>query len=211
MACVLIGGKIEDDSRPVRQIVLAFHHLFRRRRLQLGLTAEQVNNNSCTSASPLVRLSNDERENVLRSFRPSMNPYGQIYQEYHRVIITTEQIILRSFGFTLYWIPHSHPHSFLLYFCKVLELQGNIVQKAWNYCNDSTLLDLCVRYDAQLTVRNGLRMHFIFLKGQVMSSFLFVLAFFLVRVSTLTVLLSCSFYPASYVSLVANYRFPLLP
>mmetsp|Transcript_25337 Transcript_25337/g.36299 ORF Transcript_25337/g.36299 Transcript_25337/m.36299 type:complete len:81 (+) Transcript_25337:1237-1479(+) len=54
---------------------------------------------------------------------PSLNPYGQIYQEYQRAITTTEQIILRSMGFTVYWIPHSHPHSFLLYFCKVLEMQ----------------------------------------------------------------------------------------
>lgn len=85
---------------------------------------------------------------------PSLNPYGQIYQEYQRAITSMEQIILRSVGFTVYWIPHSHPHSFLLYFCKVLEMQqADAVQTAWNYCNDSTLLDVCVRYKPQVTVR----------------------------------------------------------
>ena len=92
--------------------------MFRRRRLQLGKTQPRV------PASPLAQhLSKSEKENLLRSYMPSLNPYGQIYQEYQRAITTTEQIILRSMGFTVYWIPHSHPHSFLLYFCKVLEMQ----------------------------------------------------------------------------------------
>jgi hypothetical protein len=156
MACVLLGGKIEDDARPIRQVILVFHHLFRRRRLQLQ-SPLPPNVREFPSSALLSQqdLSKKEKENVLRSFVPSLNPYSQIYREYHSVVTTTELIILRSLGFTIYWIPSSHPHSFLLYFCKVLEIKEDtiVVQRAWNYCNDSTLLDLCVRYEPQVTVR----------------------------------------------------------
>jgi hypothetical protein len=154
MACVVIGAKIEDDIRSIKQIILVFHHLFRRRRLQLQPL--HVTNKEFPSSTLLSQnLTNNEKENLLRSFIPSLNPYGHVYREYHSVIMRTEQIVLRALGFTVYWIPCSHPHSFLLYFCKVLEMkEGNtVVQRAWNFCNDSSLLDLCVRYKPQVMVR----------------------------------------------------------
>lgn len=156
MACVLIGAKIEDDIRSIKQIILVFHHLFRRRRLQLQPFHGNVTNNAFPSSTLLSQnLTKNEKENLLRSFIPSLNPYSHVYREYHSVIISAEQIILRALGFTIYWIPYSHPHSFLLYFCKVLEMtEGDIVvQRSWNYCNDSSLLDLCVRYKPQVMVR----------------------------------------------------------
>ena len=94
-------------------------------------------------------LSEEEKQNILRYVRP-LPQYGMLYKEWEAQVMEMENIILRELGFVLCWIPDSHPHNFLLYFIKVLGLEGeNVAQLAWNYCNDALRLDACVRYSPE--------------------------------------------------------------
>jgi len=174
MACVLLGGKVEEEPRRVRDVVLVFVHLYRRRRLRVGdcaggrgggrggdgvghgviepASAPALAVAEATAESDMtVSLSPEERLNVLRHIKP-LHPDGIIYKAWSKALLETENVILRQLGFTLYWIPDSHPHKFILYFLRVLDLDRSVTlaQRAWNYCNDSTRIDLCVRYEAEI-------------------------------------------------------------
>ncbi|KAL7475716.1 hypothetical protein ACHAW6_005193 [Cyclotella cf. meneghiniana] len=152
MACLLLGGKIEEDPRPIRSIVLTFHHIYRRRRLRIhdAVGERGVSYGAPHAEAENVMCTDEEKENLLRHV-PPMSHAGAIYAEWKNAIEETESFILRLLGFTLFWIPESHPHRFILYFVRVLEIEESLVaQEAWNYCNDSCHLDICVRYDPEV-------------------------------------------------------------
>mmetsp|Transcript_24451 Transcript_24451/g.28169 ORF Transcript_24451/g.28169 Transcript_24451/m.28169 type:complete len:400 (-) Transcript_24451:237-1436(-) len=179
MGCVLLGSKIEEHVTKVRHIIIVFVHLYRRRRFGLkfgrlprwagkGSSSDQVpleGNRNESSVSHL--LSSTEKEQLLKKYIPSLSKYDDLFKIHFDTISKIETVILRSLGFTIYWMPASHPHTFILYFAKVLELDcvecgkndendggtdssENVIQLAWNYCNDSCLLDLCCQYEAQI-------------------------------------------------------------
>ena len=186
MACILLAGKMEEDTRRLREIVLVFLHLYRRRRLimiknpnefleKLNMSFERKCNDNDDDddddddddrlqiSSPVAcKLSFEEKENLLRNI-PPISTYSRHYQEWKDAMCNTEIVILKVLGYTLYWIPDSHPHKFILYFAKVMELDEQVAQRAWNYCNDSCRLDICVRFDAEVTV-SGVNIFVLILK-----------------------------------------------
>jgi hypothetical protein len=99
--------------------------LYRRRRLRIhddvsssyGAADAEANNVLCT---------NEEKENLLRHVSP-MSLGGAIHAEWKNAIEQKESLVLRVMGFTLYWIPDSHPHRFILYLIRVLEIEDERV------------------------------------------------------------------------------------
>ena len=217
MASVVLACKIEEEVRRVSEVILVFVHVYRRMRLAVDyndaaddddtddhkddITKDKATRTrkdalfqtACCSLLQNKKLTQDERKNILRYIQP-LPRTGLVYKEWQEELLRAENVILRELGFSLYWIPESHPHVFLLYFMKVLELVDNveddkdddkcndqnndhdddnmsnndsssnkkekvdkgsgkgIAQVAWNYCNDSCRLDLCVRYEPELIV-----------------------------------------------------------
>lgn len=151
---------VEEEPRTVRSVVLAFAHVYRRRRLRANGDVRRWSYGAADcEADAATTLNDEEKENILRSANP-MAVNGPVYAEWKEALLTSENEILRSLGFTLFWMPDSHPHKFILYFVRVLEVGGGgsangdgdsdgcgVTQTAWNYCNDSCRSDLCVRYD----------------------------------------------------------------
>lgn len=144
MACVLIASKVEEDPRTVRSTVLAFHHLYRRRRLRVHDDVS-VSYGAAHAEAQHVLSSDEVKENLLRHV-PPMSLGGAIYAEWKKALEEKESLILRVLGFTLFWIPDSHPHRFILYFVRVLEIEDGVVSLAFFYFSDWLLYSFFQMY-----------------------------------------------------------------
>lgn len=154
LASIILASKTEEEPGSIRHIILVLAHLYRRARLLLCNNPESLAKHESIAYSPkATTLSLEEKQQLLRHVQP-MSPLGPVYDDWRKEATDMENVLLRQLGFTLYWIPDSHPHKFILYFVKVLEIQNaHFSQVAWNWCNDSCRLDLCVRYEPELIVR----------------------------------------------------------
>ena len=121
MASLLLASKVEEDPRAIRSIVLTFHHLYRRRRLRIH-DDMAISYGAADAEAEHVIWTEEEKENLLRHVSP-MSLGGAIYAEWKNAIEEKESLILRTMGFTFFWIPDSHPHRFILYFIRVLEIE----------------------------------------------------------------------------------------
>ena len=126
MASLLLASKIEEEPRPIRSMVLTFHHVYRRRRLRIHDNTS-ISYGAAHAEATNVLSSDETKENLLRHVSP-MSHGGAIYAEWKNVMEEKENLILRSLGFTLFWIPESHPHRFILYFVRVLEIEDGVVR-----------------------------------------------------------------------------------
>lgn len=167
MACTLLAAKLEEYPIRIRNIILIYAHLYRRRRLRVGCTTpssngdvndngeagtksnSQTNTNNTACSKLALTLTEAEKQNVIR-FQTPMSQLGQIYKTWEETLTDTESAILRELGFTFYWISDSHPHKFILCMVKAVDADKAVAKRAWNYCNDSCRLDLCVRYEAEI-------------------------------------------------------------
>lgn len=159
MASTLLATKLEEEPHAIKPIIHAYSHLYRKRILILLASSTTENekiqqHSSCVCLSNATLLSLDEKERRLSQI-PLPSRMGPVYEAWHDQISKMEAILLRQLGFTLHWISDAHPHKFILYFFGVLELTKNteLAQRAWDYCNDSCRLNLCVMYSGEVIVR----------------------------------------------------------
>jgi hypothetical protein len=163
LGCVTLACKLEEDMRPAHDIILIFIQIYRRLRLGVHVEYNEQPNLTHMNFEPKTaellhqehgrNLTNEEKCNILRYVKALLKN-GPVYMEWRERLESMENIILRELGFTLYWIPSSHPHNFLLYFIRVLEIEEEkiIGQISWSYCNDSCRLDLNVRFEPEVIV-----------------------------------------------------------
>lgn len=159
MASIVLAAKVEEVAIALRNVIATFSHLYRRRRLLVSCDQSELrailSHPSVAASSVMTETAswtNVENERAkLVNVPPILSPKGPIYKDWFDAIIDTENQILRQLGFTLHWIPDHRPHKFLSYFLLALQIDDELfTQSAWNYCNDSCRLDLCVRYQPEV-------------------------------------------------------------
>ena len=182
MASLLIAAKTQEIVLTLKQVIVAFAHLFRKRRLlyyndtiaqddetiaQNGISVKLLVTHARQKRGLAVAAEAEwpwvQKQAFLQDRSLSyLSPMGPVWKEWLEAVTTMEHKILRQLGFTLYWIPQSHPHKFLDRFCAALlgrnendntnenhnhnSHRQQVQQRAWNYCNDAFLLDFCIRY-----------------------------------------------------------------
>lgn len=154
LAATLLAAKSQEVALPVRNVILAFAHLYRKRALlMLPDDHEQkllVEQHPAVATLPgTCKRGLVEKEKILRAV-PPMSQLGPVWKEWHDAIVQAESRVLRQLGFTLYWIPDSHAHVFIPPFVQSLQLpcaeNAEFTATAWCYCSMSYRLDLCVRF-----------------------------------------------------------------
>jgi len=173
MGALLCAAKTEEVPLTARQIIVVFHHLYRRRRLVLmdninGLVGynnhNRTNKNVIILTKQATTLSLAEKRQLLQREGVSpMSSTGPIWKEWFDALVQAEGIILRSLGFLLYWIPNEHAHRYVPGFCEALGFLDHdnddynnkdngegLIQEIWNVCNDAYRLDACVRYSGEV-------------------------------------------------------------
>jgi len=171
VASTLVSTKIEEEAKNLKQIIEVYAKIYARRLILADLSLDESENDKSNDrvkdnkssmkelvlSSPHVACLPEpiakwatakQRQRVCVDRLPQqLNTLGPVYKEWHEQITRMESILLRQLGFTFYWISDSHPHKFILNFCQVLELDDKqLIQRVWDYCNDSCRLDLSVRY-----------------------------------------------------------------
>jgi cyclin L len=146
MASVLLAAKMEDIVMPVKSIIIAFVHVYRKRASLSAIVDETTRHTIQTH--PLVRFVVKEMV-WLQDKIPPMSQLGPAWKEWHYVVVQTESSVLRQLGFCLYWIPERHPHRYVTFFLRALNLNADasVLERALYYCSLSLRLDFSVRFD----------------------------------------------------------------
>lgn len=160
MACTLLAAKIEEivSRVSVRNIVLTFVHLYRRRTLLLesnpSILQKLIQHPRVAVSIVAASMSFQEKQERVEREVPSLSMMGPIWKEWHTAVVQAESRLLRQLGFTVYWIPEQHPHRFVQPFCNALQIdtesQTTLVVAALQYCDIACRLDLAVRFQPQL-------------------------------------------------------------
>lgn len=161
MASTLLASKIEEEPHAFKTLINVYSFVYRKRIIATEIGEKQIMSvleHPSIAYLDLAKSSSIKDKLSLLKSAPLPSPLGPVREEWHKQIFEMEQIMLRHLGFTLFWIPDSHPHKFILYFCRVLEIDDSkFTQRAWNFCNDSCRLDLCVRFASEVIVSDHIQ------------------------------------------------------
>mmetsp|Transcript_17844 Transcript_17844/g.44092 ORF Transcript_17844/g.44092 Transcript_17844/m.44092 type:complete len:220 (-) Transcript_17844:1336-1995(-) len=122
-ASTLLAIKIEEEPHAMKGVIHVFAHLYRKRIL-LATTEnpDQVKNHPLGASLPAANTMSLEEKHQRLEKVPLPSKLGPVYKEWHGRISKMEAIVLRQLGFTLYWIPDSHPHKFVSCIYDALEI-----------------------------------------------------------------------------------------
>ena len=131
LGCLLLGSKIEEEPQIIRTIARIGYQIYIQR-----------NNKDKTQTNKKIEL----------------EVGSKLYNNWKEEIINMERLILKDVGFSfdnninihstssIYDSIRDHPHRFILFLSRCVQLDQEVTQVAWNYLNDSMHLDLCIRY-----------------------------------------------------------------
>jgi hypothetical protein len=126
LASILLSTKVEEEPQTLKTIIHAFCHLYRKRILVVNPSIGEADcrdwdHASLRSLNEAKKWSLERKEKFLGDL-PLPMKLGPVFEDWHKQSLISEATLLRQLGFTLYWIPDSHPHKFILYFCQALGL-----------------------------------------------------------------------------------------
>ncbi|CDW55304.1 Cyclin N domain containing protein [Trichuris trichiura] len=121
MACIYLASKIEETPRRIRDVVNVFHHM-----------------------KQLHRVDQSHKDHKRFSPMPLDHRYVTLKNE----VIKAERRVLKELGFCVHI---KHPHKLIYVYLKALDALENtaLLQKAWNYMNDSLRTDVFMRYSPE--------------------------------------------------------------
>lgn len=126
MGSFFLAGKVTECSIRVKTLILQFEYVYTHKKL----------------IGEMLALHNYRQEAL--KYEGDLNE-DEHYAQWSKTLVTSEIKLLSVLGFSVYQFKEN-PHKYLLYFLKILGGNNNLAQKAWDYCNDAMLLDLCARF-----------------------------------------------------------------
>ncbi|OUC46089.1 hypothetical protein D917_08000, partial [Trichinella nativa] len=163
MACIYLASKIEESPRRIRDVINVFHQLKQRpaRSVRRGCQAcpivrtirMYISNAVCPHdvIGCTFNLTRADGSYAVRFiafyFRLTILPCAldHRYVFLKNEVIKAERRILKELGFCVHV---KHPHKLIYVFLKALNTLDNlsVLQKAWNFMNDSLRSDVFLRY-----------------------------------------------------------------
>lgn len=122
-AALALACKLEENNRKLQQVITACH------RVQMRALLEEESDNPAYAGKPT----------------PGFEVGSHDYTKNKDDVVRAERHILRELQFDMIVLFLDHPHKYLLQYVKALECP-ELVQKAWNYLNDSSRTSLCCAY-----------------------------------------------------------------
>lgn len=147
IACFYIASKIEESYRRIRDVISTFYKLFSKKveaENQDSFIKKPVNSKERNIESKLnlgkniSQSTNKEKENSIqdKKYEFILDVCSENYKILKNNVCFYEIQIFKELGFSIYSLC-DHPHKYLTYFIKHLKGTKELLQKSWNYLNDS--------------------------------------------------------------------------